>query len=85
MPVSNGIPESEVNPVVTCRMAKKREMRCNHRGGYCMAQVRASVLTGKFSSHRILALKITDSRYGTCIGPTDRTDGSAMPCAKLGS
>lgn len=35
-----------------------------------MAQVRVALLNGEFSSHRILALKIDDSRYGKCIGPT---------------
>lgn len=62
MPVSNSIAESAVNQAVTCRMPKKREMPWTHEEEYCMAKVRASVLNGEFSSHRILAIKITDSR-----------------------
>jgi hypothetical protein len=86
LPISS-IAESAVNQVVSHRMAKKRQMRWTDEGAHCMAQVRVAVLNGEFSSHRILALKIADSRYGKCIGPTsaggrrrtDRTDSAVMP------
>jgi hypothetical protein len=86
LPISS-IAESAVNQVVSHRMAKKRQMRWTDEGAHCMAQVRVSVLNGEFSSHRILALKSADSRYGKCIGPTsaggrrptDREDTAVMP------
>src|ERR1700687_1259220 len=62
LPISSGIAESAVNQVVSHRMAKKRQMRWTDEGAHCMAQVRVSFLNGEFSSHRILALKIADSR-----------------------
>jgi hypothetical protein len=90
LPISSSIAESAVNQVVSHRMAKKRQMRWTDEGAHCTAQVRVSVLNGEFSSHRVLVLKITDSRYGKCIGPTsaggrrptdrtDKTDSAVMP------
>ncbi|NPT53989.1 hypothetical protein GNZ13_05045 [Paraburkholderia sp. 5N] len=87
LPISSSIAESAVNQVVSHRMARKRQMRWTDEGAHCMAQVRVAVLNGEFSSHRILALKTADSRYGKCIGPTsaggrrptDRTDSAVMP------
>ncbi|CAE6857514.1 hypothetical protein R69927_07340 [Paraburkholderia domus] len=70
LPISSSIAEFAVNQVVSHRMAKKRQMRWTDEGAHCMAQVRVAVLNGEFSSHRILALKIADSRYGKCIGQT---------------
>ncbi|EUC12683.1 hypothetical protein PMI06_008438 [Burkholderia sp. BT03] len=86
LPISS-IAESAVNQVVSHRMAKKRQMRWTDEGAHCMAHVRVAVLNEEFSSHRILALKIADSRYGKCNGPTsaggrrpmDRTDSAVMP------
>ena len=87
LPISSSIAESAVNQVVSHRMATKRQMRWTDEGAHCMAQVRVAVLNGEFSSHRILGLKIDDSCYGKCIGPTsagrrrptDRTDTAGMP------
>ena len=87
LPISSSIAESAVNQVVSHRMAKKRQMRWTDEGAHCMAQVRVSVLNGEFSSHRILALKIANSRYGKCIGPTlagghpptESADSAAIP------
>ncbi|MFL9936875.1 hypothetical protein P0D88_49850 [Paraburkholderia sp. RL18-103-BIB-C] len=87
LPISSSIAESAVNHVVSYRMAKKRQMRWTDEGAHCMARVRVAVLNGEFSSHRISALKIADSRYGKSIGltsaggrwPADSTDRAIMP------
>jgi hypothetical protein len=85
-PPSSSIAESAVNHVVSCRMAKKRQMRWTDEGAHCMAQVRVAVLNGEFSPRRISALKIAALSCGLCVRaasageyrPTDRTDGAIM-------
>ncbi|MFP3645820.1 ISKra4 family transposase [Paraburkholderia sp. SIMBA_054] len=78
LPISSSIAESAVNQVVSCRMAKKRQMRWTDEGAHCMAQVRVAVLNGEFSPRRISTFKTADSGYGKCTGPMDTTDRAVM-------
>jgi hypothetical protein len=91
LPIDSSIAESAVNQRLSCRMVKKRKMRWTDEGAHCMAQVRVAVLNGEFSSRRISALKIAESRYGKCVEPasagghpsTDGTDLATMPFCTL--
>jgi hypothetical protein len=48
LPISSGIAESAVNQVVSCRMAKRHQMRWSDAGAHALALVRAAELNGEF-------------------------------------
>lgn len=47
LPISSSIAESAVNEVVSCRMAKKRQMRWSDEGAHLLAQVRIQAINGE--------------------------------------
>jgi len=52
-PISTTRAEGTVNPLVSARMNKRRQMRWSPRGAYQVLQVRAAVLDGRFGRQAI--------------------------------
>ncbi len=53
LPVSSAIAESAVNQVVSCRMAKKRQMRWSDEGAHLLAQIRVRAINGELKPRAV--------------------------------